>query len=66
MSEGLANYLDAMKALRLRAIVNGEVIPRENEPIDIVLLAAINRRPDRGFQQIGDVAKRAVQDIMNG
>jgi hypothetical protein len=37
--EGLANYECALAALRMRAVVEGKVFPREQEPIDLVLLA---------------------------
>ena len=39
MSDGLANFNLFVKYMRLRAVVRLDVFPRENEPVDLVLLA---------------------------
>lgn len=43
MTDDLASWMQAIAALRMRAVVRGDVFPREDEPIDIVLLAALKR-----------------------
>ena len=41
--DGLSNWVAAIAALRLLAVVRGDVFPREDEHVDIVLLAALRR-----------------------
>lgn len=43
MSESLLCWTQAIAAIRLRKVISGDVIPRENEPMDLVLMAAMGR-----------------------
>ena len=40
----LANYHDTIAAIRLGGVVAGRFVPRLEEPIDIVMLAALRGR----------------------
>lgn len=42
MSESLLCWTQAIAAIRLRKVISGDVIPRENEPMDLVLMAAMS------------------------
>jgi hypothetical protein len=44
MTDDFANWQLAITALRLRAVVNLDVFPHEDEPVDLVLLLMLRGR----------------------
>lgn len=47
MTDTAANYDAAIHALRQRALMRGEVLPHNNERIDLLLMAAEARKSPR-------------------
>ena len=54
--DAFGSYHAALAALRLRLVASGEVVAREDEPLDIVLLAALCSRCSAAVGRGGAVA----------
>lgn len=52
VEDALAEFHQALAALRLAGIMAGEIVPREDEPIDLVLMASLAKHypsPTRSY-----------------
>lgn len=63
MSESLLCWTQAIAAIRLRKVISGDVIQRENEPMDFVLLATMRQNMKPLYVQIADLILTGLQPV---